>query len=66
MNVCYQMHTNLIRISLCVSHSRRHYLVFANAYVAYAAREDDLAANRGGLISNWCYENRARGTICRI
>lgn len=45
---------------------RCHYLVLANAYVANAAGKDDLAANRGSLISDWCYENRARGSARRI
>lgn len=39
---------------------RRHYLVLAD--VADATREDDLAANRGSLISNWSYEDRACGS----
>lgn len=44
-------------------HFRCHYLVLANANVANAAGKDDLAANRGSLISNWCYENRACGSV---
>jgi len=39
-------------------HRGLRYLVLADAYVVNAAGEDDLAANRGGLIANRRHENR--------
>jgi len=39
-------------------HRGLRYLVLADAYVVNTAGEDDLAANRGGLIANRRHENR--------